>query len=224
MTLSHVYAEKILPFINISSEQKLAVKAWWKAFDKDQRLISDSYKGRVKEPLDIPAWMNQYLHPIDKDIMWEFGPGIKKAHRLVITSETTRLLHPLVQYVLSQAPEYKDWEFYEYRLVEDLDDTQLTMNARANWQDISEIKFELLSSKFNTLGIVYYIPASWDLEKKERHSYNAYILTESLLGEEILDKWVDYIEVQVETKNKPSKRIKNSAQPLSNLKKLSQMK
>jgi len=218
MNLSHPLTEKIIPFISVSPEQKLAVENWWQTFDNDQIKLCDFYNGGTKMPIDIPAWMDKHLHAIDKDIMWEFGPGLKKAHRLVITSETNRLLRPLAQYILNQAPEYKEWEFYEYRLAEGLEETQLTMNGRANWQDISEIKFELIQSEFNTLGIVYYIPTSLDLEKKERHSYNAYVLTESLLGEEILDKWVDYIDVELETKSKSSKKVKNSVQPLPNLK------
>lgn len=210
--------EEIIKFLNISSEQKRAVKSFWESFDRDQAQLCDYFDGKLKTDIDIPGWVETHLQPIDKDIMWEFGPGLKKTHRLVITSETNRSLRPLVQYILSQAPEYKDWEFYEYRLAEDLVQLQQTMAARTNWQDISEIEFELTRSEFNTIAITYYVPASLEQETKESHSYNACVLTEALLGEEDLDKWIDYIDVFPKAKSKFFKKTKISAQPLSALK------
>lgn len=156
MTHSYPFTKEILPFIRISSAQKLAVEAWWQAFERDQAKICDFFNGVANSPMDISDWMKQHLNNIDIDLMWEFGPGLKKAHRLVITSEENRQLRPLVQYILDKASEYKDWEFYEYRLAEDLTDTQQTIAARTNWHDISEIEFELTSSDFNTLGIIYH--------------------------------------------------------------------
>src|SRR5262245_21347560 len=99
--------EEIVNFLRISSEQKRAVTLFWESFDRDQNQLYDCFNGTKKEKIDIPAWMEEHLKPVDQDIMWEFGPGLEKTHRLVITAEDNRSLRPLVQYILSQAPEYK---------------------------------------------------------------------------------------------------------------------
>ena len=217
MNSSNTFVKQTLPFIRISPDQKLAVTKWWQAFETDQTRICDFFSGTTNTPMDISAWMDENLHNIDADIMWEFGPGLKKPHRLVITSEENRLLRPLVQYILSKAPEYKDWEFYEYRLSEELSETQGTMVSRTKWHDISEIKFELVESNFNKMGIILYIPPSLRHEKEE-YSYHSYVLTESLLGEEILDIWIDHLSVYEKPKGSFFKRANSSGQPLSTLK------
>lgn len=207
----------VLPFIRISPEQRAAVEAWWQAFSKDQHLICDTFNGEKDTAIDISAWMHCHLSNIDNDLMWEFGPGIEKAHRLVITAEDNRPLRPLVQYILSKAPKNAFLEFYGYRLAEGLIEAQHTMSARTSWHDISEIEFELASSNFNTLGIIYYTPPGLS-QAQEAYSYNSYVLTEALLGEEILDKWIDYIEVQPKPKKGLFSRTKHVGTPLATLK------
>lgn len=186
-----------LAFIKISPEQKAAVKAWWKAFTKDQHRIDALLTGKDDNTIDLVSWMNGHLHHIDQNIMWEFGPGRKKAHRLIITSETDRSLRPLVQYILSQAPTYKLWEFYAYRPSEDLKKANELIASRTCWTDVSDITFELSPGSHYMIRITFYIPPSLK-QAPEIQACNAYILAEILLGEEILDKWIGHIDVQVE--------------------------
>jgi hypothetical protein len=216
MNQFYPFMKEILPFIRITHDQELAVDAWWQAFKRDQIKICDFFNGVTNIHMDIPALMEESLQSIDYNIMWEFGPGLKKTHRLVITSEKDRQLRYLIQYILSKAPEYKDWEFYEYRLAENLTDTQQTMVSRTNWHDISKITFELVKADYNKIGIIYYLPVY--LSQEESYSYNSYILTESLIGEEILDKWIDFIEVRLQPKSRFFRKGNTSALPLSALK------
>ncbi|MGI4851855.1 MAG: hypothetical protein ACRYGR_07935 [Janthinobacterium lividum] len=215
MILSH-FKKEILPFIRISDYQKLAIEFWWQAFEKDQNKISDSFNPTLENNFNISSWMQEHLQNIDDDIMWEFGPGLQKKHRLIITSESKRQLRPLIQYMLNESPDLEDWEFYEYRLPEDLNLAQQTMNIRTNWHNISNIEFELVEDKFNKIEIIYYICDS--LNQEETNLYNCYILTESLLGEEILHKWIGHIDVQLKVKKKLFRKVKIFSQSIEILK------
>jgi len=54
--------------------------------------------------------------------MWEYGPAVRtKGHRLVITPESRKDFRQLVRTILDRAPDLPGWEFYPYRLAEDLE-------------------------------------------------------------------------------------------------------
>src|SRR5688572_20049708 len=89
---------------------------WWRTFEKDRDQITASFK--KGSDWDLPGWMNRHLNTIDERLMWEFGPGVKGGHRLVITPESDRFLRPLVETLLERAPRMEGWEFYPYRLAE----------------------------------------------------------------------------------------------------------
>jgi hypothetical protein len=46
---------------------------------------------------DLAGWMQQHLQGIDSRLMWEYGPGANRGHRLIITPEGEHHLRPLVQ-------------------------------------------------------------------------------------------------------------------------------
>ena len=73
------------------------------------------------------------------------------------------------------------------------------MVHRTNWQDISTIEFQTSISNLNKIDITYYTPFK---EPKEEQFNKLWFLTEQLLGEEVTEKWVGYIDIYKSQKNK----------------------
>lgn len=193
MSNSYVAPYRNIAFKSVSESQKQRVKEWWSEFERKRKLILQSFQTDSQIEFDLPKWIADNLQIIDPNIMWEFGPGIEKDNRLVITPESHRNLRPLVRYILQQAPELDDFEFYEYRLPETFDDVSAMMDVRTNWNDISGIEFDLSMGRYNRIDIMFYTP----FDEPENDQLNKlYVLTEQLLGEENLDKWLGYLDVK----------------------------
>lgn len=185
---------RILP--SISQKQKDQVDKWWANFiTNSSNLISSIHEGSDKGVDGIVKWIKSNLQLIHTEIMWEIGPGIKKPHRLVITPEFKSYLRPLVNYILHEAPDLDEWEFYGYRLAENFPEAVSVLSTRMDWQDTPEIKFDISVELFNSLGITYYLPLT---------TYNdanimdkLWLLTETLLGDEVTEKWIQGIDVRL---------------------------
>lgn len=182
----------------ITEEQRQAVQHWWAAFEKNQSkilaYIGEAGETRPKDRVfDLPQWVQENLQAIDANLMWEFAPGISKAHRLVITPEGHRALRPLVRYTLEKAPEFEKFEFYEYRLPEKLESATQMMTHRASWRDLSGIRFRAEAGEGNRVDIVFHTPFK---ESQNNQLEKLWLLTEQLLGEEVAEKWVGYIDRQ----------------------------
>jgi hypothetical protein len=93
------------------------------ALSECQELIAAAFSGGGD--FDVVAFMKGAMEPVDKRIMWKFGPGLSKGrHRLVITAETDRELRPLVDFIVANAPEFPRWEFYGYRWPESVEQVE----------------------------------------------------------------------------------------------------
>jgi len=171
-----------------------AISQWWTAFEKQAPRIGRLFSGQ--EEWDLPEWMHEYLGAIHPSLMWEFGPGVKRdGHRLVITPESRRDLRPLVREVLRRAPRLAGWEFYEYRLPESLEQAALAVEGRVGG-DIRGLQVQVRRGEFNRVDLAY-LGFSLD-QDDEAKSAMAFIATETLLGEEMLDRWIGVIEVIAE--------------------------
>ena len=166
------------------------ISRWWTAFAQQAPQIDRLFRGH--EEWDLPEWMQEHLGAIHPDLMWEFGPAVKtEGHRLVITPESRRELRPLAREVLRRAPALAGWEFYEYRLPESLEDAALTVEGRAGG-DIRELRVQVRPGDFNLVDLTYLGFSAADEE--ERKSAMAFVATESLLGEETLNRWIGGID------------------------------
>ena len=170
---------------------KVLIGDWWKAFEKKVTDLDLLFSG--EKEWDLPAWMHENLNPINAALMWEFGPGLKGGHRLVITPESDFFLRPLAKQIVSQAPTINNWEFYTYRLpTQDLDDVLSAIEGRSNAKNLAlGVSFE--RDTFNTVGIFVHFDKQ-SLLDKDLVDQQAFILVETLFGEEYLDKWVGFIE------------------------------
>lgn len=162
------------------------IDRWWHEFEATTGRLDDFFRGR--ERWDLPRWMSDHLHAVDPRLMWEFGPGAQgDGHRLVITPELERQLRPMVQTLLERAPRLPGWEFHAYRPAESLADARRTVQGRTGG-DLSKMRVRATIGELHTVDVLYLHPR---LAKEENNARgDAFVATEALLGEEMLDAWV----------------------------------
>ncbi len=180
------------------------IDAWWSAFAKKTEDLTGLFSQRIK--WDLPAWMERHLQAIHPKLMWEYGPAAKgKGHRLVITPESARHLRPLTAAILDKAPTIPGWEFYGYRLPESVEMAEQTVSARTSGS-LEDVGVEVQVGEFHLIDLLYRSPRTSG-EDDEQARNDAFVATETLLGEEVLDKWIGGIEVGPLTKRKSSSKL-----------------
>jgi hypothetical protein len=175
------------------AEKNRQMNAWWAAFAETADELDKVFSGRSK--FDLPAWMNEHLSSIDEGLMWEFGPAVRgEGHRLVITPEANRHLRPLVNTLLSRAPEIQGWEFYPYRLPETIEMAAQQVEARTGG-NLNGGKVQAAAGDAGKVDLVYCLPQCAS-PGDEAALFQAFVATETLLGEETLDTWIGAIDVE----------------------------
>ena len=167
-----------------------AIANWWKDFQREATRIDALFQG--KEEWDLPQFMEDHLNAISPDLMWEFGPAINESgHRLVITAELNRPLRPLVREILRHAPRMPGWEFYPYRLAENMENAVASVEARGGG-DLRPLYVTAEKGDFNEVELMFY---GFPREVDEQHALATMMLgSEALLGEEVLDRWIGVID------------------------------
>jgi hypothetical protein len=176
------------------AEMSRRIDDWWKAFARDEGKIVASFK--KGSDWDLPRWMAEHLHAIDERIMWEYGPGLKGGHRLVITPESDRFLRPLVSTILERAPKIAGWEFYPYRLAEDFGEARAMLKAR-DLMPIDATKVRATPGKNHLVDLHFHSPDYAGPEDREALN-SVFIASEVILGEEMLDTWIGRLTVTKE--------------------------
>lgn len=165
-----------------------AINQWWKNFaNRSEDLVQLFNK---KQTWDLPAWMNENLSPIYSDLMWEYGQGLLGGHRLVITPESDRNIRPLVAEILRSAPAIDGWEFYAFRLPEDAVSARSMVEAR-NGERLDDMRFIFSHGDFNRVDVRCLVCKDYPVEKSKA---TGFVALETLLGEELLDRWIGYID------------------------------
>lgn len=168
------------------------IDAWWTEFrsrtdDLDQHFLQG-------KKWDLPGWIHDHLQVINPNLMWEFGPAVRgRGHRLVITPESRRYLRPLVQQILARAPQIDGWEFYAYRLPEKFERTESIIQARTGG-NVSKTFFRAEVDGLNRIDLLF-LSRDYAGEDDRQALNDVFVATESLLGEEVLDRWIGLIEV-----------------------------
>jgi hypothetical protein len=176
------------------------IDSWWRAFVDAAPRLDDYFRGGGH--WDLAGWMRENLGLVDDRIMWEFGPGTggRGGQRLVLTPEAEHRLRPLVDVVLSRAPELDGWEFHPHRLAEDLSHALRAVAERTSvefygWQAHADLTDEGL------IDIVLSPPFA--LSEKEEARAAALLLVEALVGEELMDVWVGDVEIAAHSGSGP---------------------
>jgi hypothetical protein len=171
-------------------EKVSAIDAWWQAFQAkapDIRAVFESNR-----QWNLSAFMREHLEKIHARIMWEFGPAMRQpGHRLIVTPESARWLRPMVQTMLERAPKLDGWEFYQYRMAENAELAIQAVRARAG-VDISKALIEASAAPGRKIDLYYSFPDLPDLDE-QLAIQAAFVATESLMGEHVLDTWIGTI-------------------------------
>lgn len=168
----------------------VVIDSWWQAFAQTAPEIARVFSRQSS--IDLPRWMNEHLSVIHPEIMWEFGPGLRGGHRLVMTPEAQRHLRPLVDVVLQRAPIIPGWEFYPYRLFESIKQAGASVEGRTG-HSLDGFRASVEPND-GGVNITFWSPKVRAIGDDAAHSV-AFVAVESLLGEECLDKFVDDINV-----------------------------
>lgn len=167
------------------------IDAWWSAFTAQTQALSDLFSRR--QNWDLPNWMAENLQSIDPNLMWEFGPAVAGGkHRLVITPEWRHDLRPLVNAILDRAPRIAGWEFYPYRLPEDAAQARLAVEGRTGGH-LDAWRVQPAVGQHRLIDLRFVRPEA-DRDP-DNGFHTAFVATETLLGEELLNKWIGAIEV-----------------------------
>ncbi len=168
-----------------------AIDHWWQEFQDKQEKIENAYKPRSR--YDLPKLMEATLQAIHPGLMWEYGVAvkIKDGHRLVITPESQRYLRPMVRTILERAPKLPNWEFYAYRLPETPAEAINMVKPRTG-VDVSHAVAAALPSPGRKVDLFFDFPDQKNLDEDEARQA-AFVVTETLLGEQFLDNWIGEI-------------------------------
>jgi hypothetical protein len=166
--------------------------AWWsqfvaKAAELDRLFSGDSY-------WDLPSWMTEHLNAVDSRLMWEFGPACNgDGHRLVITPESSRQLRPLVATLIERAPALMGWEFYDYRPPEAVETAVHATTMRTGFE-AKRMEVNVSRGDDHLIDLAFYSPDCASQEDEDA-LHAAFLITEALLGEKRVDKWIGSIRV-----------------------------
>ncbi len=164
---------------------------WWRAFGSKIDELTALFSRRSE--WDLPDWMHRHLHAIDERLMWEFGQAVsKQGHRLVITPETQRQLRPMVDEILRRAPKIDGWEFYSHRLPEAVEDAQAGVEGRCGGS-IEGWRVHAAPGEQNRIDLRFFVPGLRPNDD-ELAMRQAFVATEALVGEALLDRWIGRIE------------------------------
>jgi hypothetical protein len=167
-----------------------AIDHWWRAFQAKAGDLEALFARRSE--WDLPRFMEDTLQAIHPQLMWEFGPAVRQpGHRLVITPESHRWLRPVVRTILEKAPKLAGWEFYPYRLAETPQQAIAAVKARVG-VDISGALIDASVAPGRKIDLYFSFPGLPDLDEETATSA-AFVATETLMGEQVLDTWIGTI-------------------------------
>jgi hypothetical protein len=171
------------------------IDAWWEAFSARVADLDRMFNGRGE--WDLVAWMEQTLHRVDARLMWEFGPGASGGHRLVITPEGDHHLRPLVDEILARAPTLPGWSFFAHRRAESVEQMTSAIKNRTG----AEPAFTgvgLAAGECNRIDLSFQFPPSFLDHQRDLARTQAFLATESLLGEDLSTDWVGVLDAVAE--------------------------
>jgi len=167
------------------------IDAWWREFERHAEALEAQMLGRPQ--FDLPAFMATHLNAVDGALRWEFGssPG-GGGFYLVVTPENRHDLRPMVATLLARAPSRAGWAFHGYRPPESVDIAQRLAEARCG-AAAPDAQVRVSRAADNRIDVVFRAESFRDNDKA-RHV--AFVLAETLFGEELLDHWVGAVEAE----------------------------
>lgn len=172
------------------------IEAFWQQFAKDNKQLAES--ARKSDGGILYNWMQEHLHAIHPGLLWEMEfDEAKGAYVFIITAGGSHELRLLVETILKSAPKLKNWSFRAYKNPNDLSQVA-DSRIPGDWTD-TEVFLE--RNEANCVDLTFVSPKfSADNEKDD--FYTAMILAETVLGEEVLDKWIGNVFTRAKRKSR----------------------
>lgn len=171
------------------------IERFWKQFATDRETLrSNFFEDKTEETV---AWCEAYLKPIHEDLMWEVSRDILEVgdKRLVftVTPESEYALRPLTKAIIEQAPEIAKWRFTQFKepLIGDFNDFEHSM-LKHSWEDVQgQINESPLKCFDITLKDKHF-----KKENKDADIADALTVLTTVLGEEPVDLWINFVMTQ----------------------------
>lgn len=168
-----------------------SMERWWEAFARHADEVDRHFSDKTSADFDVVGFTDEHLKAISPGLNWEYGEAQRKeGHRLVITTGGTHELEPMLRELLRRAPKLKRWEFYPYLLPEK-PEVALAVAGQIVGKSFGEPKVAVSMGEARRIDLRFQLPVE---RGGEGHQY-AIRVAEHLLGEEILDKWIDTVDV-----------------------------
>lgn len=165
---------------------------WWRSFQAKTSDLDALFHRRSE--WDLVAWMHDTLGAVNPQLMWEYGSAVRQpGHRLVVTPEGAHWLRPVVGTLLQRAPHIPGWEFYAHRLPEDVPMTIQTVEARVG-VNITGAMVAASVAPGRKVDLWFQFPLQPHLDEATADNA-AFVATETLLGEQVLDTWIGGISL-----------------------------
>jgi hypothetical protein len=169
------------------------IDRWWADFATRTKDL-DAFFHRRKR-WDVPGWVNSHLKSIRPDLAWEFGPGAPTGHYLAITPEGNRRLCPLVEVILSRAPQLDGWTFFGGRPPGTLEWALQAVGAKGGG-DLSQTRVRASLGELHRIDLRFQAPHYLPEDDDQPGRRDAFLFIEALLGEEVLDTWVGVVAAE----------------------------
>lgn len=168
------------------------IDAWWHAFGERANDIDRFFT--EGGDIDLPQFLAANLQTIEPRLMWEFGPGTDgDGHRLVMTAESDHELGPLVDAILERAPTLERWQFFKFRVADSAEQAANVVEARTQ-RDITGWKARPVRDG-KKVNLTFFAPGLARTDR-DQAAADAVVAADALLGEEMVNKWVGFIDVE----------------------------
>ncbi len=180
----------------IDAEYKAAtikkIDQFWKEF-RANPLFAPGAEALVDAVRD---WMLEHLATISPDLDWEASHGGEGLNRLSICRGGRTDLMPVIETMVDRAGEIKDWVLKSYRVPVDVEDIGATFEARTGWL-MPPFRVTLTATGGNAVDVTI-SSSAFDGVDSPGDLEIAFVLTEIVLGEDNLNKWVNVLETREE--------------------------
>ncbi|HND68078.1 MAG TPA: hypothetical protein PL112_14870 [Candidatus Obscuribacter sp.] len=173
------------------------IERFWQRFAQEEKALARA--ARIGNDAYLSSWLGENLLSLSEDILWELenisaavsmqkSPMTESYTKLVITSGGRARARLLVNHIVAAAPNLPSWQFAAYKEPNQFGQYQ-DSRLKGDWSK-AEVTIEVTDTNALDLTI---LSERFHKDGSKEDLALAMVLAESLLGEEILDKWINIV-------------------------------
>ncbi len=173
------------------------IERFWQRFVQEEKNLARA--ARIGNDTYLSSWLGENLLSLSDDILWEIenlsaAVDMRKAPlneghtKLVISTGGRARSRLLVNHIVASAPNLPRWQFAAYKEPNQFGQYQ-DSRLKGDWSE-AEVIIEVTDTNALDLTI---LSERFHKEASKEDLALAMVLAESLLGEEILDKWINIV-------------------------------